>query len=843
MSVNKSAVILGLVLGAFTFHSRLGVGAPETSHPIQLDGKQGVPLQPYLDTGKLPNEVLGGFWLVFEGKLRHVLVFDVRASKTLDIHYQLVFPGGSTRSEHQLLPASDRPQRLSFSLGPLLGHGPYRYRPNHFYPGEYLLTVEGRDADRQNQVFISTFRLPPQEWIGADLTRLLYIDDTEAGLDIRLLPGALVNELPGVVDLIEPSSGQIKAAPRRVVLRYRDTRVTFDLRGLSPGIYRARVRPEVDGKIWPDGIERTLQLFRNGPAPRVTGSSRIGDGPQLFVDDYLVDKARGLTTIFHPARKASDQPVLSPDRPYEGHAVIASVPPTYKADRKRYEMIYENVGYAYGNVRYEMLAVSEDLNVWTKPDVGRVEVDGSRHNNILKVIDETRADSVAENFEGIWDYATGGNPDLRTARFWMLTSGVTNDQWHLRRGFYLIVRDADGKSYVTTPTPILFLSEGGTETMSASGDNVASLGGGFNGASFGYDEDTGEYVVYTSPGPPNAGRGWVRYDNATKARTLARHATRDGINWEARYIWVPEVTDPNIHNYGFRVRRVGDTYLGFFPRYNVRTQRMDLQLWVSRDGIHWEQPGGQQAWLANGPAGRFDGGIVYMPLGWYEEGDRTRIFYHGANYLHFHAWVREKLARGVKAEHILTEDAYNGRAYLAPPSTKGLSWSLVESGWSWRRGVFGTVAEAKKKFWAELTAETGETPGSYIQRSRDFKIFIGLAEFRANGFVSRKAGATEGVLTTHPLLFEGSQLTVNADVHEGSLDVEVLDERGSPIPGFTRAECILAPFDSTRQPVRWKNESHLARLRNRPVRLRFYLRRGDLYGFQIHNAGRQSPLR
>ena len=99
-------------------------------------------------------------------------------------------------------------------------------------------------------------------------------------------------------------------------------------------------------------------------------------------------------------------------------------------------------------------------------------------------------------------------------------------------------------------------------------------------------------------GSPQPRAGRIRYDNSTKARTLARHATRDGINWEARYLWVPEVSDPNLHNYGFRVRKSGDSYLGFFPRYNVRTQHLDLQIWVSRNGIHWEQPGGEQAWLA-----------------------------------------------------------------------------------------------------------------------------------------------------------------------------------------------------------------------------------------------------
>ncbi|PYV08566.1 MAG: hypothetical protein DMG07_25445, partial [Acidobacteria bacterium] len=330
--------------------------------------------------------------------------------------------------------------------------------------------------------------------------------------------------------------------------------------------------------------------------------------------------------MFVPARRVTPGPVLSPDRPYEGHAVIATAPPVYDAATRRYELTYGHV--PYGSISYEMRALSGDLEHWTKPDLGRVEIDGSRSNNALRRIDHTRASSVIEDFAGVWEYAERGLPDLRSARFWMQGRPV------------LVVRGADGRRYLTSADPALFLREGGTETMCASGDTVAA---------FGFDPRTGEYVVYTSPGPPNAGRGSVRYDNSTKARTLARHATRDGVNWEARYVWVPEVDAPNLHNYGFRVKAVGELYLGFFPRYNVRSQHMDLQLWTSRDGIHWDRPGGKAAWLANGPEGSFDWGISYMPmLDWHEQGERTRMFFHGANYLHFHAWVRERLGAGVR---------------------------------------------------------------------------------------------------------------------------------------------------------------------------------------------------
>ena len=797
---------------------------------LQSASASGVPLDAYREGKAAPPELASDFRLVFEGELDHAVEFRLGGSPALLVQCDLTFPNGESAHQERFVEVSDGSRQVAFSLGPLLGHGPYLHRPRQFYPGEYTLRVVGRDPKTHKALFKTLFRLPPQEWIWADLDRLLYIDDARAGLDLRLLPGALVDEIPAVVDLVEPTTGQNVADPQQITLTRQNTQVVFSLEDLLPGLYQARVRFRLSGKLSPDALVRTLQLFRNGPPPQVEGPARIGNGPQLMVDDYLVAESRGLRQVFHPARKPSSEPILSPDRPYEGHALLVENSARYNQEKKRYELAYRHVN--YDKTRYRLLAVSEDLLSWEKPDLGRVEFDGSRSNNILSRSDVTKPGDLFPVFAGIWDYSRRGNPDLRRARWWLFTGQQTSGRWALRRGYYLIVWDQDGKSYATTPTPVFGLGQGGTETMTVSGDTSAALG---------YDERTGEFVVYTSPGPPNRGRGSIRYDNSTKARTLARHATRDGVNWSARYIWVPEVSDPNLHNYGFRVRRLGGHYLGFFPRYNVRTQHLDLQLWVSRNGIHWDQPGGEQAWLGNGPPGSFDWGEVYMPTGWHQQGERTRIFYHGTNYLHFHFWIREKLSglyggmSGKEAEGLLTGESFMERNYLAPPSTGGHTWSLMPSGWSWREGVHGTAQEARARFWAELTANTGETPETFISRGADSKIFPGLAEFRTNGFVSRRADRDVGVLTTHPLLFQGKHLSVNAQVSEGELGIELLDASGSPLEGYSRADCLLGRFDDTHQLVRWRDRKDLADLVGRPVRFRFYLRQGDLYAFQVHH--------
>lgn len=112
----------------------------------------------------------------------------------------------------------------------------------------------------------------------------------------------------------------------------------------------------------------------------------------------------------------------------------------------------------------------------------------------------------------------------------------------------------------------------------------------------------------------------------------------------------------------------------------------------------------------------------------------------------------------------------------------------------------------------------------------------GLAKLRRDGFVSMHAGKEEGTLTTEPIVFDGKYMFVNADVKgkKSQLLVEILDDNGKPIEGFTKADCLgLKKTDSTKSKIEWKNNKDLASLANKPVRIKFYLKDGDLYSFWV----------
>ena len=105
---------------------------------------------------------------------------------------------------------------------------------------------------------------------------------------------------------------------------------------------------------------------------------------------------------------------------------------------------------------------------------------------------------------------------------------------------------------------------------------------------------------------------------------------------------------------------------------------------------------------------------------------------------------------------------------------------------------------------------------------------------RLDGFVSVHAKAKGGELLTKPLQFEGNRLTLNfATSAIGSVQVEIQDANGKPIPGFTLADCPPLFGDAIERTVTWKAGSDVSRVAGQPVRLRFVMKDADLYSFRF----------
>ncbi|MBC7288016.1 MAG: hypothetical protein H5T86_08255, partial [Armatimonadetes bacterium] len=105
---------------------------------------------------------------------------------------------------------------------------------------------------------------------------------------------------------------------------------------------------------------------------------------------------------------------------------------------------------------------------------------------------------------------------------------------------------------------------------------------------------------------------------------------------------------------------------------------------------------------------------------------------------------------------------------------------------------------------------------------------------RMDGFVSVHAGYPAGEFVTHPLRFSGRRLLLNYSTSAaGGIRVEIQDQAGKPLPGFSLEDCPEFYGDSIEEAVRWRNGEDLSSLTGQIVRLRFVLRDADIYSLRF----------
>lgn len=105
---------------------------------------------------------------------------------------------------------------------------------------------------------------------------------------------------------------------------------------------------------------------------------------------------------------------------------------------------------------------------------------------------------------------------------------------------------------------------------------------------------------------------------------------------------------------------------------------------------------------------------------------------------------------------------------------------------------------------------------------------------RLDGFVAVNAPYAGGELITKPLRFSGDELVLNfASSAAGQIRVELQDEKGRPIPGFSAEDCAEIYGDEIGRVVRWTGDPDLGALAGRVVKLRFVMADADLFSFRF----------
>ncbi|MBI3920093.1 MAG: hypothetical protein HY318_01650 [Armatimonadetes bacterium] len=125
----------------------------------------------------------------------------------------------------------------------------------------------------------------------------------------------------------------------------------------------------------------------------------------------------------------------------------------------------------------------------------------------------------------------------------------------------------------------------------------------------------------------------------------------------------------------------------------------------------------------------------------------------------------------------------------------------------------------------------------YGEHFRHATLRLRRATLRPDGFVSVHAGYAGGEILTRPMRFSGKELIINFSTSAaGSVRIELQDEGGQSLPGYTMQDCPPLYGDELERVIRWKGGSDLSAVAGKPLRLRVRLKDADLYSFRFRKV-------
>ncbi len=305
---------------------------------------------------------------------------------------------------------------------------------------------------------------------------------------------------------------------------------------------------------------------------------------------------------------------------------------------------------------------------------------------------------------------------------------------------------------------------------------------------FFYREAPDDYVCYyrlPAPQRPNDHLP-ILEDNAR--RSCFRAVSKDGNVWEQdpSMTMTADERDHRDTQYQECVPlKVSGGYLALVTMYHPITQTLNLRMAASRDGRQWWFPD-RVPCLDNPPLGDYGGGMIWQ------------------------------------SKNLIVED---GKLYVYYGATEGPHRQISET----------------KAPSVQVGQETIIDHGGHFL---PFNAALCRAAWRSDrmyALIASAGGPTLGTATTRPQDLAGRSLWVNMRTRpakksatpafdEGSLQVELLDSAGQPLPGFRREDCPLLTGDQAALKVSWRGG---ATAPAQAKSAKFYLKRVFLYGLEF----------
>lgn len=319
----------------------------------------------------------------------------------------------------------------------------------------------------------------------------------------------------------------------------------------------------------------------------------------LFIDDVEIERCEGFRrTVNQPVHHPAN-PVLKPERPWEGYGVSHYGTLLYDEDEQLFRLWYLTRPNPKGEpIRWEgrtvpgnrsilCYATSRDAIQWERPSLGQVEFEGSRDNNIVRI-----GNGGVEG-AAIIDEPDDPDPSRRyKTMYWNCSDLGPYDE---QEGTW-IAFSPDGLHWTDIEqNPIRISSDTSYYVVR--------------------DPATGKYFAYGRFARMKVGDEFQRRQDCIESN--------DFVNW-SRGIPVMEADHfdeapmPETLIYGMTVDLYEGLYLGGVWMYHRGLDHtIDTQLAVSRNGLHWDRIGDNHFWRGHGPDPKKEDldRQVFLPLG------------------------------------------------------------------------------------------------------------------------------------------------------------------------------------------------------------------------------------
>lgn len=332
-------------------------------------------------------------------------------------------------------------------------------------------------------------------------------------------------------------------------------------------------------------IDTDLFMYYS-PSEIICGSSTFlnsytaGTQNEVFLDQTEIESSTGLNFIANPA-------VKEPDPLFEAGVNSA----TWDHDKnfnsvlkidETYKMWYAAVSTEPTPRAFQAYATSPDGITWSKPNLGLVNYGGNTNNNIYL---------GSGAFNAAVSYDPGAPADRRYVAVQEQRVGDTSG------GDIYVYKSANGINWThaTTLVPPVAYVEAKELVQRPDGRYIAYY-------AFNHPLDIRKLGAIISDTSDPTGT-WTNIGTTIESSTSANQ------------------------KYSIGVEYVGETYYGMVADYNSTTENIEIDLYVSRDGLSWTLV--RDKWVPRGTSGQWDDSMIMNGKSLIQEGNDWRFYYSG----------------------------------------------------------------------------------------------------------------------------------------------------------------------------------------------------------------------